>query len=97
MEHKPDKMAEFLTVRDIMEVPRYFFCRYFFSKKVNYSIWDKVLNKKFSINDKQFLKDDISGGPNFEPKSCIAGKFYSWVDALSFKKYIASDIFKNRK
>jgi hypothetical protein len=94
LEHNLDKMAQYLEVRNIMEVSRYFLCKYLFSKEVNYTIWDKVLNKKFSIKNKQFLKDDITGGPNFEPKCCISGKFYSWVDALSFKKYISSDTFK---
>lgn len=39
------------------------------------------------------LKDDIGGGPGFDPKFCSEGKMYSWIDARELKNYVASKDF----
>ena len=87
--------SEMIFLGNIMEVSRYFFYRFYFESSAHYYIHDKFSNKKLEINSKTFLKDDISGGVNFEPKFCSEGKFYSWVDALALKKYVSGDVFKN--
>ena len=90
-----EHMSEMILLHNIMEVSRYFIYSFTFESSTHYFIYDKFSNKKLEINSKTFLKDDISGGVNFEPKFCSDGKFYSWVDALALKKYISGNSFKN--
>lgn len=47
------------------------------------------------------LKDDLNGGPDFTiridlwDRSCSGGKLFSFVDAITLKKYVNSEDFKN--
>jgi len=47
------------------------------------------------------LKDDLSGGPDFNMRIdlwsiyCSGGKFFSFVEALTLKQYVNSEDFKN--
>ena len=49
------------------------------------------------------LKDDLSGGPDFTvridwwDRLCSGGKLLSFVDAITLKKYVAGEDFKNAK
>lgn len=49
------------------------------------------------------LKDDLSGGPDFTvridlwDRLCSGGKLFSFVDAITLKKYVAGEDFKNAK
>ena len=46
------------------------------------------------------LKDDLSGGPDFTvridlwDRYCSGGKLFSFVDAITLKKYVAAKILK---
>jgi hypothetical protein len=93
------------VVETLMEVPRYILYRYIIRTgtyyKGSFEVYDKYINKKFRItefsrgNPEKWLKDDIIGGADFEPKFCCDGKLYSWIDALTLKEYFSSDSFKN--
>ena len=51
--------------------------------------------------EKTILKDDLSGGPDFNIEFlnnyCSDGKLFSFIDALTLKKYVTSEYFKNAK
>ncbi len=84
-------------VVNIFEVPRYLYYVYFFGQyyKVFY---DKFEDRKYEIDPwNGVLKDDIGGGPDFDPKFCSEGKMYSWINARELKKYIGSEDFAKAK
>lgn len=85
--------GEFTFVYTILEVPRYIIYLYEHNLSKYKVIYDKSVNKKFEIELKNALKDDLSGGPNFDPNFCNEGKLYSSVEALTLKKYVASEDF----
>jgi hypothetical protein len=80
--------------------------------------FDKMTKKKYKL-DVEFifetifdnpvkipmnkLKDDLSGGPDFNMRIdlwsiyCSGGKFFSFVEALTLKQYVNSEDFKNIK
>lgn len=61
-------------------------------------IGSKKDNFKALILASEGLINDIDGGPNFWPKTIENDStLVSWIDAIQFKKYIASDTFKNAK
>jgi hypothetical protein len=89
-----ETMSKYLAITSIFETQKYLIYR---SSK--YTIYDKVTKQPSfvetkSLKDTKWLIDDITGGVNIEPKFCVDGILYSWVDALTFKKYVASDAFK---
>jgi len=75
--------APYLVVTNIMEVPRFIFYTYSYKHVTNYEVYDKKLNRKFGINNKTFLNDDLLGGVTIEPKFCNNDKLFSWIDALT--------------
>lgn len=87
--------TEYVMFSNIMEVSRYLIYRFSYKKSSYLYFYDKISNNNIGVNAKSFFKDDISGGVNFEPKFSSNGKLYSWIDVLSFNKYISSDDFKN--
>jgi hypothetical protein len=84
-----------VEVRFIMEFPRYIIYNYRYNRETVYEIYDKALNKKIGIEGNAFLKDDISGGINVEPKLSYGNKLYSWVEAITLKNFVSSEKFKN--
>lgn len=101
-EYARSHSAENYWVYLIVETPRYVIYTYEHNMTRNKMLYDKLVNKKFKIAQKNLgedfkytLEDDINGGPAFDPNFCIEGKFYSAVDALTLKKYVAGEDFKN--
>lgn len=94
---KTDYSPPYIIITSIMEVPRYLFYKYEYMKTMVFGVYDKVLNKKFGINAKTFLMDDITGGANFEPRFCSEGKLFSCIEAIELKKLTAGESFKNSK
>lgn len=93
---KTQEFYKYMVVNLIMEVPRYILYRYAYNKERYFEIYDKVTKTKLSritivSNQAKWLTDDINGGVDFEPKACINGAIYSWVDAISLKNYAASE------
>jgi hypothetical protein len=82
------------NVQRIMEVPRYVIYRLLYKKNSFFGVYDKVTKTKNIFDALAFLKDDMIGGLNFEPKFCYDNKLYSWVDAITLKNYVESDTFK---
>ncbi len=84
------------NVIKIFEVPRYLYYAYQFSQ-VDYKVfYDKYENVKYEIDPEiRILKDDIGGGPDFDPKFCSEGKLYSWISVILLKKYAESGCFTN--
>jgi len=94
-----ESLSKYLQVNSILETSRYLFYRYYYETG-RYRIYDKVSKKIFSIdinpkNQTKWLIDDLTGGVDIEPKFCIDGNIYSWVDAIILKNRVASDGFKN--
>lgn len=95
-----ETMSEYLQVNSIIETSRFLIYRFFYEKTSYFRVFDKGTNNIFGTTTEQnapaeWLKDDISGGIDFEPKFCCDGILYSWVDALTLKKHIATKEFKN--
>ena len=90
-----NRYTEFIHFNYIIELPRYLIYSFNYANSVWLTVYDKSENKKFGINSTTFLKDDLIGGLNFEPKFCCDGVLYSWVDALSLRNFVESDAFKN--
>lgn len=94
-EYARNNANDLYWVYSIMEIPRYIIYTYQHNKSRNKMIYDKSTNKKFKIALKDALKDDIVGGPVFDPDYCNEGKLCSSVDALTLKKYVAGEEFIN--
>jgi hypothetical protein len=68
-------------------------------------LFDKKTNIKYKFNvgeDRKIkLRDDLSGGPDYNIElreyRCSNGKLFSFVEALSLKKYVTSESFKDAK
>ena len=86
--------AEFLNLSEILEVERYLFYRYYYQKNSTWGVYDKNNYQTYQFDGKSLLKDDISGALNIVPKFVCNGLIYSWTDALSFKKFMSSDVFR---
>jgi len=95
----------------IFETSRYVFYWYYTviieQKIVNLYgfLFDRKRETKYKFDiDKEYrirLKDDLSGGPDlkigFQDNLCSGGRLFSYIDALTLKKYISGDDFKNAK
>ena len=90
-----DHIYEYIRISKIFGSERYIYYSYSFNKINSNVIHDQISKKNYKVLDKEFLEDDISGGVNFEPKSCSEGLLFSWVDALTLKKHIEGEIFIN--
>jgi hypothetical protein len=86
---------EFLIIASIYESYRYLFYCYEYKGESVYNIFDKETSKKYYVDNKIKLKDDLMGGINFFPLFTVDGVLFMWVDASVLKKHIASDDFKN--
>lgn len=93
-EYARNHATEIYWVYSIIEIPRYIIYTYEHNRSRNKILYDKSTNKKFKIALNGALKDDIIGGPAFDPNYCSEGKIYSSIDALPLKKYIGSEEFK---
>lgn len=82
------------NVSKIFEVRRYLYYVYNFCKVDHKVFYDKFEDRKYEIDPENgVLKDDIAGGPAFDPMFCSEGKMYSWISAQEFKKYAESEDF----
>jgi hypothetical protein len=98
--------AESYWVYLIIETPRYIIYTYEHNMTRNKILYDKSANKKFRLKEWKIidniasnnaLKDDINGGPVFDPEFSSENIVYSSVDALTLKKYVASEEFEKAK
>ena len=93
-----DHMYEYYILQKFFGSERFIYYTAAFNKDYNIiGIYDKVKKTRHAVPGTEFLKDDISGGVNFEPQYCNNGTFYSWVDALKLKNYMSSETFINAK
>jgi len=97
----------------IYETSRYVFCWYWTSESLNGFLFDRKIKKKYNFfkvyakDDfkseilKNGLKDDLGGGPDFNIEFAhnffSDGKIFSLVEAMTLKKYVAGEGFKNAK
>lgn len=81
-------------VQTIFETSKFLFYSYTLSSGSGYNIvYDKSSDKKFEINRRNGLKDDITGGHAFDLIHFSDAKLYSWISAKELKRYIKSDEF----
>jgi hypothetical protein len=85
--------GEIFWVYTIIEVPRYIIYSYEHVPERHRIVYDKITEKKYSIDMKNGLEENIIGGPDFDPVYCSAGKLISWIDAVTLKQYINSKAF----
>jgi hypothetical protein len=81
---------EYMQIQKILESDSYFLYTLAGSKSWGSYIINKHSSAKYSIDKKNWLADDISGGVNFEPQYCNNGIFYSWIDAIKLKQYFSA-------
>jgi hypothetical protein len=105
-EYARSHSAENYWVYLIKETPRYIIYTYEHNMTRKKMLYDKSANKKFKLKEwklmndiasKNALKDDIYGGPVFDPDFCSENMIYSSADALALKKYVESDEFAKAK
>ena len=66
------------------------------------TIIETILDNQVEIHI-NYLKDDLSGGPDFNmginswSRYCSVGKLFSFVEALTLKQYVNSEDFRNAK
>jgi len=86
-------------IANIFETSRYIFYYYGTSITRNKILFDKKTNIKYNLDIESKLKDDISGGPDFNLEFInnyySGGKLFSFVEAITLKKYVASEDFKD--
>jgi hypothetical protein len=92
-----DHMSEYYILQKFFGSERFIYYTASFNKESTVEIYDQIKNTRYAVPAKEFLKDDISGGVNFEPQYCNNGTFYSWVDAITFKTYSTSEPFLKAK
>ena len=85
----------FLNISEVNETEKYLFYKYNYQQEVNWGVYDKETVENRLFDAKLLLKDDISGGVNIEPKFVCEETIYSWTDALSFKKHMSGEEFRN--
>ncbi|MCX6262383.1 MAG: 6-bladed beta-propeller [Bacteroidia bacterium] len=105
-----EKMRNNTTfIPNIFETSRYVFYWYYTiivdQKIVNLHgfLFDKKTEIKYKLDiGKEYkikLKDDLSGGPDFDiefqDNQCSGGKLFSFVEAITLKKYVAGEDFTN--
>ena len=97
----PENHPNFIA--NIFETSRYVFY-YYGTMETRYRIlFDKTTKTKYKLDidseSKSELKDDLSGGPDFNIEFlnnyCSGGKLFSFVEAITFKKYVAEEDFRN--
>lgn len=84
------------------ETPRYVFYYYISSGPTrNRVLFDKTTKTKYKLDIESELTDDLSGGPVFNIEFMnnywSDGKLFSFIEAITLKKYIDGDDFKNAK
>ena len=92
-----EHMYEYFVLQKIFGSERFIYYTFSYNKVSHPEIYDQLTKIRYSIPDKEFLRDDIAGGVNFEPQYCNDGIFYSWIEAVKFKAYTSSDLFKKAK
>jgi hypothetical protein len=89
---------KYLNLNLIFETSRYLFYKYALETLIYCRILDKTKGTTtgkiiYPKTETKWVKDDITGGVDFEPKFCSEGILYTWVDALALKKHIESNAF----
>jgi hypothetical protein len=90
-----DHMSDYFILQRIFGSERFFYYTYMYHNETHHEIIDQSTKARYWISGKEFLKDDLAGGVNFEPQYCNGGLFYSWVEANALKTFALSDQFKN--
>jgi hypothetical protein len=89
-------------IANIFETSRYVFYYYFSSGPTrNRILFDKKTSTAHKLNIESELVDDLSCGPDFNIEFlnnyCSDDKLFSFVDAITLKKYVGGADFKNAK
>ena len=87
--------ADFLSISEILENEKYLMFRYYYQDITKWIIADKTTGQIIYFDGKELLKDDISGGINFEPKFVCSDIIYGWTDAMKFKTHVSGEDFRN--
>lgn len=86
-------------IANIFETSRYICYWYGTMEKRNRILLDKKTNNKYKLDTESKLKDNLSGGPDFNiefiKNYCSGGKLFSFAEAITLKKYIEGEDFKN--
>jgi hypothetical protein len=80
-------MSDYFLIKEILGSDKLFYFSYYYNQIESHEIYDKTINRTFSVSEKDFLKDDLGGGINFKPMYCNNGYLYSWVDAFKLNEF----------
>jgi hypothetical protein len=89
--------GDYFTIQRVFGSERFIYFKFLFNKKMNSyrSVYDISNSERYSISDKALLKDDLAGGPAFDPQYSRDGFFYAWLDALKFRSFLKSEEFEH--
>lgn len=90
-------------IANVFETPRYVFFWYGTQQTRNRILFDKTTSRKYRLNldneAQSTVKDDLGGGPdfniNFLNMYCSGGSLFSFVEALTLRKYVESEDFRH--
>lgn len=82
---------DYIIMEKIFGSARFFYYTYEYSGKIHHEIYDQLKEIRYGVPQDVFLKDDISGGVNFEPEYSNDGLLYSWIEPLKLKEFVAKD------
>jgi hypothetical protein len=113
----PERVGDHVTsIFGIYETSRYVFYYYWENRSYNCLLFDKQTKTNYKLDTGSFLvtianiprneeriklKDDLSGGPDFNQdirylnSHCSGGKMFSLVDAITLMNYFGSEDFRN--
>jgi len=105
MRGSPERPGDHTTfIFDIFETSRYVFYWCYIKGILNGILLDKTTKTKYKLDMQSDLKielpDDLSGGLDFNIEYVnkyysSGGKLFSFVEAITLKKYVAGENFKN--
>ena len=86
-------------IANIFETSRYVLYWYGTRETRNRILFDKKTNTKYTLDIESELTDDLIGGPDFNIEFlnnyCSGGKLFSFVEAITLRKYVADEDFKD--
>jgi hypothetical protein len=96
-------LEEYSEVERIFEVPNYIFYNYsYVYRKVGFAwhrkiLYDRRTDRKIEIKLNNYLKDDLCGGPDFNPSDVSEGELYSFINSSVLKFYTSGEEFISAK
>jgi hypothetical protein len=86
-----------LRIDEVLKCGEVFFWKIRYDSHTYFEMLNIEENLRFRSSNGFTLIDDLTGGPDFEPKYSYGGELYSWVEAVTLKEHIKSEHFRELK